>query len=111
MFRLWRHTGKAEPYVLTGGWEPELDSGYDAVACCDYLEHVTDVPAWTRAIKAALKPGGLLMSQNAFACGSGDNGSIPMHLARNDRYEKDWDPLLAGMGFIQESSNWYRKAA
>jgi hypothetical protein len=62
-----------------------------------------------RGIYAALRPGGWLMCQNAFACGSGPDGSIPMHLARNDRFEKDWDPLLLSIGFVQESSNWYRK--
>jgi dTDP-4-dehydrorhamnose reductase len=113
MFRLWRHTGRREPAVTTLGWAPEIRNGkpYDAVVCCDFLEHCTDVPAWAGAIKAALKPGGLLFCQNAFACGSGDNGSIPMHLARNDRFERDWDPMLAGMGFRQLSSNWYEVPA
>jgi hypothetical protein len=47
--------------------------------------------------------------QNAFACGSGPEGSIPMHLARNDRFEKDWTPLMIEQGFEQEgTSNWYR---
>jgi len=39
--------------------------------------------------------------------GSGPDGSMPMHLERNDRFETDWDPLLFGMGFSQECSNWY----
>lgn len=111
-FRFWVYTGlEAMPSVLTRGWAPEIGGGYDAVVSLDFLEHVTDVPAWTAAIHAALVPGGLFMAQNAFAAGSGPKGSIPCHLARNDHYERDWDPLMAQIGMIQESSNWYRKAA
>jgi SAM-dependent methyltransferase len=99
-------------YMLTQGWEPELPEGeYDAVVSLDFLEHVTDVPAWVAAIKAALKPGGLFCAQNAFNCGSGENGSIPCHLARNDKYETEWTPLLTSLGFSQQSSNWYLRAA
>ncbi len=70
---------------------------------------MTSVETWVEAIFKALKPGGLLSSQNAFNCGSGDDGSIPMHLKRNDRFEFDWDPLLEVIGFRQLSSNWYQK--
>jgi len=32
-----------------------------------------------------------------------------MHLTRNDRFETDWTPLLAELGFAQEGlSNWWR---
>lgn len=109
-FRYWMHTGQSLPVRLTDGWEPALSNGsggYDAVVSLDFLEHVTDVPAWTRAIRDVLVPSGLFCAWNAFGCGSGDNGSIPMHLTRNDRYEKEWDPLLAQLGLRQKSSNWY----
>lgn len=109
-FRYWLHTGQTLPAYLSDGWEPALSDGpgaYDAVVSVDFLEHVTDVPAWTRAIRDALTPGGLFMAQNAFGCGSGSQGSMPMHLARNDRYAREWDPLLAQAGFNQQSSNWY----
>jgi SAM-dependent methyltransferase len=84
--------------------------GKDAVISLDFLEHVPNVEDWVRAIHAALKPGGLFMAQNAFNCGSGPQGAMPMHLAVNDRFEKDWDPLLAAVGFEQLGPNWYRKA-
>jgi dTDP-4-dehydrorhamnose reductase/SAM-dependent methyltransferase len=108
-FRFWKYTKANIERCETAGWEPtELPRGsFDAVLSCDFLEHVTDVAAWTGAIRAALKPGGLFFAQNAFACGSGPEGSIPMHLARNDHFEKDWDTHLADLGFIRESSNWY----
>ena len=82
---------------------------YDAIVSLDFLEHVPNVEAWVRAIYANLKPGGWLMTQNAFNIGSGPEGSMPMHLSINDHYEKDWDPLLSSIGFVQESSNWYRR--
>jgi dTDP-4-dehydrorhamnose reductase len=112
-FRFWRHTGEQMKTQLTGGWAPAIANcqPYDAVVSLDFMEHVDDVPSWTAAVKNALIPGGLFCAQNAFGLGSGENGSIPCHLARNDRFEKDWDPLLADMGFKQESSNWYRRAA
>jgi dTDP-4-dehydrorhamnose reductase/2-polyprenyl-3-methyl-5-hydroxy-6-metoxy-1,4-benzoquinol methylase len=106
---------------LTCGWHPVTgtvesitgkviaDLRYDAIVSLDFLEHVTDVEAWVRGIHAALKPGGWFVAQNAFGIGSGEDGSMPMHLGRNDRFEKDWDPLLLEVGFRQECSNWYQK--
>ena len=94
----------------TAGWEPLLVSeSFDAVVSLDFLEHVTDVPTWTRAIHESLNPGGIFVAQNAFNCGSGPDGSIPMHLERNDRFEKDWDSLLASSGFEQLGPQWYKK--
>lgn len=84
---------------------------FDAIVSADFLEHVPNVEEWVRAIYGNLVPGGLFFAQNAFNCGSGPQGSIPMHLTVNDHFEKDWDPLLNSIGFVQESSNWYRKPA
>jgi dTDP-4-dehydrorhamnose reductase len=96
----------------SSGWNPVFeDESFDAIVSLDFLEHVTDVPAWTTEIFHSLKPGGLFIAQNAFAMGSGPDGSIPMHLARNDRFEKDWDPTLNALGFVQECSNRYRRPA
>jgi SAM-dependent methyltransferase len=107
--RLWMYTGKYPEMLLTEGWQPDLGcEQFDAVCAADFLEHCPSVETFVLAIKRALKPGGLLFSQNAFACGSGVDGSIPMHLKCNDRFEKDWDPFLFSIGFTQESSNWYR---
>jgi dTDP-4-dehydrorhamnose reductase len=94
---------------MSSTFEPPIIDGYDAVVSLDYLEHVPNVKEWVLVIFAALKPGGLFCAQNAFAIGSGPEGDMPMHLACNDRFEKDWDPLLAKIGFVQESPQWYRK--
>lgn len=92
---------------------------FDAVISLDFMEHVTDVPAWCRAIYTTLCPGGLFCAQNAFDCGSGPDGAIPCHLAINDKYAHAasatdgralWDVLLLDqIGFKAEGSNWYRK--
>lgn len=108
-FRHWRKTGFNPRTDMSDGWAMPTGTDYDAICSLDFLEHVPNVEDWVRAIFAALKPGGLFCAQNAFACGSGPDGSIPMHLAANDRFEKDWDPLLASVGFEQISSNWYRR--
>jgi len=103
-------------------FEPKLTPNlYEAIISLDFLEHVTDVPAWCREIYRALRPGGLFCAQNAFDCGSGPNGAIPCHLAINDKYAHAaphtagralWDHLLIEeIGFQQEGSNWYRKPA
>lgn len=105
-FRFWRHGFEGESQC-SSGWEPHFTGPFDAVTSMDFLEHVTSVEYWAAEIKRVLKPGGLLVAQNAFGIGSGPNGSMPMHLERNDRFEKDWDPMLFGMGFQQLSSNWY----
>lgn len=109
-FHFWVNLGKYAPTAMTSTWAPALERGeYDAVISLDFLEHVTDVPAWTKAIREAIVPGGLMLVQNAFNIGSGPQGSLPMHLTRNDRFEKDWTPLMAEQGFEQiETSNWYR---
>jgi cyclopropane fatty-acyl-phospholipid synthase-like methyltransferase len=109
-FRFYMH-GFEGPSEMTDGWSPQFSEGYDCVISLDFLEHVTDVPSWAVAVRRALRPGGLFCAQNAFAIGSGANGSIPMHLDRNDRYEKEWDPMLAGLGFSQLAPQWYQVAA
>lgn len=108
--RIFMHTGNAPRVVGNRGWDPPeiVQDGFDAVVASDFLEHVTDVEKWVKTIARVLKPNGLLFAQNAFNCGSGDDGPMPMHLARNDHFEKDWDPMLLGLGFEQLSSNWYQ---
>jgi SAM-dependent methyltransferase len=106
--------GNPPPCHETHGWDPRplLDAGpFDAVVSLDFLEHVTDVPAWSGMIRDILTPGGFFMAQNAFAIGSGPDGSIPCHLERNDPYEKEWTPLMNSLGMQQESANWWRKPA
>jgi dTDP-4-dehydrorhamnose reductase/SAM-dependent methyltransferase len=110
-FRLRRQLGEVGPCQMTQGWSPDIQGkeAHDAVVAADFLEHVTNVEEWVKAIKDVLKPRGILMAQNAFGIGSGDHGGMPMHLERNDRYVNEWDPLLAGLGFKQLSSNYYEK--
>lgn len=109
-FRSWMHLGEYMPTRLSAGWEPDLGTEeWDAVVSLDFLEHCKGVPLWTQAIRDALKPSGFFMAQNAYGIGSGPEGSMPMHLAENDRYEKEWDSLLSSLGFSQLSSNWYQK--
>lgn len=109
-FRFWMHTGQEMPVSLTDGWSPNLgEEEYDAVISLDFLEHCVNVDGWVEAIEATLKPGGLFLAQNAFAIGSGPDGSIPMHLAENDRYEHDWLPLLDRVGFERVVDNWFSK--
>lgn len=87
------------------------EHGWDAIVSLDYLEHCPNVEEWTAAIHQALRPGGVFVAQNAFNVGSGPKGSIPCHLAVNDRFEKEWDQTLQRQGFEQIRSQWYRKAA
>lgn len=111
-FRFASRFSRPMPNTLSETFAPEFgtpDGDFDAVASLDFLEHVNNVEDWVRAIYAALKPGGLFVAQNAFAIGSGPDGAIPQHLACNDRWEKDWDPLLSSIGFVQLASNWYQK--
>lgn len=84
---------------------------YDAVCSLDFLEHVSDVESWVRTVWSNLKPGGLFCAQNAFAMGSGPDGAMPMHLACNDHFERDWDPLLKEIGFRQLAPQWYERPA
>lgn len=107
------------PTDMTPGWTPYFHRApFDAVVSLDFMEHVTDVPGWCEAIYESLRPGGIFVAQNAFDCGSGLNGSIPMHLDRNDRYAHAtpetngralWDHLLFSLGFQQLTSNWYKR--
>lgn len=102
-FRYWRKTGQSLPFPPAG---PQR---FNAIVSADFLEHVPDVEQRVRDIHDSLMPGGLFFAQNAFACGSGPDGAMPMHLAGNDHWEHDWDPLLREIGFVQEASNWYAR--
>ena len=106
--RFWRQTGETIKRNMTATFTG-VTGEYDAVVSLDYLEHVPNVDDWVRAIHSALRHGGLFCAQNAFACGSGPDGAMPMHLACNDRFEKDWDALLTATGFEQLAPQWYRK--
>lgn len=101
----WRRTGCAMQRSLTVDFDPTplALQMYDAVVTLDFLEHVPNVPEWVKMIRKVLPPGGLLFFQNAFNIGS--EGAIPCHLKVNDRYEKDWVPLLEEHGFRVEG-NW-----
>jgi hypothetical protein len=111
-FRLWRRFGAVGETDMSEGWEPQFQPGrYAAVVCLDFLEHVTDVPAWLRALHGALRPGGIALFQNAFGLGSGEHGGMPMHLERNDRYVTEYTALMSQLGWKQIStSNWWQKA-
>jgi dTDP-4-dehydrorhamnose reductase len=107
-FRYWLNTGKPLPSRLTDGWLPTDIGKWDAILSFDFMEHLTDVHHWTSLIRRSLTPGGWFINQNAF---SAQGPTLPMHLPRNARYEKDWDPLLTSLSFRQESSNWYQSAS
>lgn len=88
---------------------PVVPVNCQAVISLDFLEHVTNVADWVTAIYRNLQPGGYFITQNAFGMGSGPDGAMPMHLAVNDRWITEWDPLLTSVGFVQLASNWYQK--
>lgn len=100
-----------EPKVLlTPGWDPMFDGQkFDAIVAMDFFEHVVNVEEWVTACYEALNSGGWFLAQNAFAIGDPEHGdSIPMHLAENNRFEFDWDPMLVRLGFTRDGG-WWRK--
>lgn len=101
----------AVEFLLTGGWEPEFEGRlFDAVIALDFFEHLTDVEGWARAVYAALTPGGTFLAQNAFGIGDDEHeGSIPMHLTRNNRFVTEWEPLLRSIGFTTTGNGWWTK--
>lgn len=114
LFAMARHrTYCAEPPrpVLTNDWCPcEITKHqFDAVVSFDFLEHVPNLPDWAKAIHSCLRLGGKLFAVNRFGCGS--EGPMPMHLAVNDRYVEEWVPMMQGIGFEQESGDWFVKKA
>jgi hypothetical protein len=98
-------------FVLTADWTPPVPSEpMDAVVALDIFEHLPNVEEWATAVLAMLKPGGLFMAQNAFGIGDDEHeGSIPMHLTRNNKYVSEWDPLLERIGFKRSSPGWWQK--
>jgi dTDP-4-dehydrorhamnose reductase/SAM-dependent methyltransferase len=113
-------------FLLTASWEPvSLEHWhpeglheylttervlFDAVIALDFFEHLTDVEAWARAVFGMLRPGGTFLAQNAFGIGDDEHeGSIPMHLVRNNRFVKDWEPLLRTIGFTTTGNGWWNK--
>ena len=112
-FRFWRNTGYGMPVETTKDFRPEFRETYDAVVSLDFMEHLPEpqVNKWMWAVYDALRPGGLAVFQNAFACGSGPDGAIPMHVKESDRYEVDWDPEMSEIGFVQLAPQWYKRPA
>lgn len=113
-------------FLLTASWEPvtlehwhpeglheHLATDrvlFDAVIALDFFEHLTDVEAWARAVFAILRSGGTFLAQNAFGIGDNEHeGSIPMHLVRNNRFVTDWEPLLRTIGFTTTGNGWWNK--
>lgn len=108
-FRLRAWIGRIVDTKLSTDFNPRLPHmDYDAVVSLDFLEHVPNVEEWAREIYWSLKTGGRFLAQNAFNIGSGPDGSIPMHLTVNDRFEHDWLPLLEKIGFRPDGvSGWW----
>jgi dTDP-4-dehydrorhamnose reductase/2-polyprenyl-3-methyl-5-hydroxy-6-metoxy-1,4-benzoquinol methylase len=100
-FRFWRQTGQEMEIDAQNGFMPDFLDGYDAIIALDFLEHLPNLEEWMTEIHAALVPHGLLMARNAFGKGSGRDGSMPMHLAANDRFEDvaEWEKLCRSAGF------------
>lgn len=110
-FRWTTRFGATMPSRLTYNWSPMSlgpTEDFDVVASLDFFEHVPNVEDWVLAAKNLLRPGGILYCQNAFGLGSGENGSIPMHLSSNDHFEQDWDPLLDSYGFVRGRADGWR---
>lgn len=98
--------------LFTNNWNPTLgNSNFDAVVALDFFEHLVNVEDWTKAVFNCLVSGGVFIAQNAFGIGDAEHGnSIPMHLSVNNRFEKDWAPMLVDIGFIVDpNSGWWAK--
>lgn len=111
-FAAFRFRNNVIPMLLMStGWAPLWSVvQFDAVIALDFFEHMTDVPGWVKSCYDILAPGGWFLAQNAFAIGDLEHGgSIPMHLTRNNIYERDWDPLLDRIGFLPPDGGWRRK--
>jgi SAM-dependent methyltransferase len=125
-FRFWRRS--ATPLMLlTPDWKPPEEvyttfSGDetdpegllrpDAIIALDFFEHLPNVVQWAQACAALLKPGGWFLAQNAFGIGDEEHeGSIPMHLTRNNQYVTTWPILLDRVGFALDpaGSGWWKK--
>lgn len=125
LFRLGRRYGAMTPQpavLLTDAWRPWHPSGalgstvqpgsVDAVLALDYFEHLPNVEAWVRWVYEVLKPGGVMLAQNAFGIGDDEHeGSIPMHLVENNQYVEGWNPLLDQIGFLAPEGGWRQKPA
>lgn len=112
-FRHFLKYGEDYPCSLwTDGWNAEFGTQrWDCVCAMDFMEHLPEpeVAKWSAAVVQSLRPGGYFAAQNAFNCGSGEQGSIPMHLASNDHYEHDWLPLMTDLGMTQVADIWWQK--
>lgn len=96
---------------LTDSWVPKFRANnVDAIVALDFFEHLTEVELWARECYKTLREDGQFMAQNAFGIGDHEHGgSIPMHLTRNNRFEKDWAPLLEEIGFTDNKNGWWSK--
>jgi len=104
--------GKDIKTIFTDNWDPKLSvESFDAVVALDFFEHLVNVEQWANAVFNCLTSGGVFIAQNAFAIGDAEHGnSIPMHLSINNKYEKEWAPMMEKIGFTLNSQNgWWIK--
>ncbi len=112
-FVRWRlqHHGFTVP--IHDATQPLPAARYQAVLAIDVLEHVPDLVATLRQLKAALAPGGWLLGTHSFTEGD------PLHLASSHQYGdlRRFDQLMQAEGFQYRgrlkadplSDEWYRR--
>jgi len=102
--------------MLTDDWappkllDPTVGGPIMAVVALDFFEHLINVEDWAESVFEMLAHGGQFLAQNAFGIGDEEHeGSIPMHLTRNNKYVTEWEPLLSKIGFQKLPSGWWVK--
>ena len=94
-FVRWRLSQHGLKVPMHDATRPLPAARYRAVLAIDVLEHVPDLVATLRQLKAALQPGGWLIATHSFTNGD------PLHLASSHQYGdlKTFDTLMQTEGF------------
>lgn len=112
-FVRWRLARRRLTVPLHDATQPLPAARYRAVLGVDVLEHVPDLVATLRQLKAALQPGGWLLGTHSFTADD------PLHLASSHQYGdlQTFDRLMQAEGFRYRgrlkadpvSDEWYRR--
>ena len=94
-FVRWRLARHGVPAVIHDATKPLPAARYRTVLAVDVLEHVSDLAATVRQLKAALQPGGWLIGTHSFT------PDDPLHLASSHQYGdlKKFDAFMQTEGF------------
>ena len=103
-FACWRFEQRGHQVAMAKGLAALKGGSFDAVISFDCFEHLKDLPSVVAELSLVIRPGGLLITSDAFSGGG-------LHLEENQKYGvfKNYDHLMnsAGLVFVGRFAQYF----